>query len=319
MVIDWTDCGQFIKGSSVGRTTFVRLLGLWRHSLNSAGAAMVRRSATPGPESTPQRPDRPSDEPTFSWLICKRFAVRMLSCIVVISWRQPMAVRVLLLSILQWHFLLRLMRHALCILRRVFSCVSCILFLPVIKKKNDGCAASAAWRTQSFRRSSIQKSCISMCVQAWNFQFCVWTQKWRERRRGTRRLLAAVCSEDTHENVRAPVPDRLYFFVCAWKKKKGWFWITSSLSFYQISRREQLLCLLFFSFALCCFKINCCLDDFRWYEQAHVVRFSLAMSLTWRMYFVKQSHALCLQFCMHQIMLCAASTCVESRCDFLIR
>lgn len=194
----------------------------------------------------------------------------------------------------------------------------CILhFVPAChKKKNDGCAASAAWRTQSFRRSSIQKSCISMCVQAWNFQFCVWTQKWRERRRGTRRLLAAVCSEDTHENVRAPVTDRLYFFVCAWKKKKGWFWITSSLSFYQISRREQLLCLLFFSFALCCFKINCCLDDFRWYEQAHVVRFSLAMSLTWRMYFVKQSHALCLQFCMHQIMLCAASTCVESRCDF---
>ena len=59
-----------------------------------------------------------------------------------------------------------------------------------------------------------------MCVQAWNFQFCVWTQKWRERRRGTRRLLAVVCSEDTHENVRAPVTDRLYFFVCAWKKKR---------------------------------------------------------------------------------------------------
>jgi hypothetical protein len=33
--------------------------------LNGAGAAMVRRSATPGPESTPQRPDRPPDEPTL--------------------------------------------------------------------------------------------------------------------------------------------------------------------------------------------------------------------------------------------------------------
>ena len=75
-----------------------------------------------------------------------------------------MAVRVLLLSILQWHFLLRLMRHALCILRRVFSCVSCILFLPVIKKKKTMAVLHQQHDGRSLSGVAVFRNHASACV-----------------------------------------------------------------------------------------------------------------------------------------------------------